>query len=183
MCLRCSHVLVEATGPAKVLCRFAPCTNPACQFRHEDANGNPIPPPASRKHAAASAMAVDESENGGEGSKSLDPSPVQSTFPKPLPGKPLNGTIPVPCRFAAGCLNPKCKFIHDNKRPCNFGIRCFKGSYWLSYSNILFLCADTFPVYSGLSIFAPAWSQTSRRVDQPGMGRATRCGKRGSVGG
>lgn len=46
---------------------------------------------------------------------------------KPLPGKPLNGTVPVPCKFGAGCTNPKCKFIHDNRKPCNFGIKCFKG--------------------------------------------------------
>lgn len=72
---------------------------------------------------------MDESgERDGEGSKSLEPSPVESSFAKPLPGKPLNGTIPAPCRFDPGCLNPKCRFIHEKKRPCHFGIRCFKGS-------------------------------------------------------
>lgn len=108
---------VEGTGPAKVLCRFAECTNPNCQYRHEDAEGNVIPPPAlTRKLAASSAMKVDGAE-GDEGGVA-----------KPIPGKPLNGMIPVPCRFGAGCLNSKCRFTHDNRRPCNFGVRCFKGT-------------------------------------------------------
>lgn len=29
-----------------MLCKYQNCTNPACSFRHEDAEGNPIPPPA-----------------------------------------------------------------------------------------------------------------------------------------
>jgi hypothetical protein len=29
-----------------MLCKYQNCTNPSCQFRHEDADGNPIPPPA-----------------------------------------------------------------------------------------------------------------------------------------
>ena len=29
-----------------MLCKYQNCTNPSCAFRHEDADGNPIPPPA-----------------------------------------------------------------------------------------------------------------------------------------
>lgn len=29
-----------------MLCKYQNCTNPSCQFRHEDAQGNAIPPPA-----------------------------------------------------------------------------------------------------------------------------------------
>ena len=52
---------------------------------------------------------------------------AKSGSARPLPGKPLNGTIPVPCKFGGGCTNAKCKFIHDNRKPCNFGVKCFKG--------------------------------------------------------
>lgn len=36
----------EGAGPSRLLCKYQNCTNPACPFRHEDAEGNPIPPPA-----------------------------------------------------------------------------------------------------------------------------------------
>lgn len=39
-------VLGETAGPSRLLCKYLHCTNPACAFRHEDANGNAIPPPA-----------------------------------------------------------------------------------------------------------------------------------------
>lgn len=38
-----------AAGPSRVLCKFQHCTNPTCPFRHEDAEGNFIPPPAQTK--------------------------------------------------------------------------------------------------------------------------------------
>ena len=42
----CSRCLGETAGPSRLLCKYLNCTNPACAFRHEDSNGNPIPPPA-----------------------------------------------------------------------------------------------------------------------------------------
>lgn len=60
--------LGETAGPSRLLCKYQNCTNPACAFRHEDAEGNLIPPPAltaakkakdaaANKAAAASAAA------------------------------------------------------------------------------------------------------------------------------
>lgn len=135
----------EDGGPSKILCKFPNCTNPNCHFRHEDANGNPIPPPAlTRKQAESSEMETDDPAEQDDVSVTMDHAtssagmalgksaldlPLGSTGPaKPLPAKPLNGTVPVPCKFGAGCTNPKCKFIHDNRKPCNFGVKCFKGS-------------------------------------------------------
>lgn len=144
--------LPDDNGPSKILCKFPNCTNPTCPFRHEDANGNPIPPPAlTRKLAESSEMETDEpaeqdvvhvtmdhttSSAGMALDKSLDSLVADSGSAKPLPGKPLNGTIPVPCRFGSGCTNPKCKFIHDNRKPCNFGVKCFKGSLVISLSSL-----------------------------------------------
>ena len=36
-----------------MLCKYQNCTNPSCQFRHEDSNGNTIPPPALTARQAA----------------------------------------------------------------------------------------------------------------------------------
>jgi hypothetical protein len=127
---------VEATGPSKVLCRFPECTNPNCQFRHEDAEGNVIPPPAlTRKLAGASAMKVDGAE--GEAAEGTA---------KPIPGKPFNGMIPTPCRFGSGCLNTKCRFTHDNRRPCHFGIRCFKGTSAAVVFNLMLTPRSRLPI-------------------------------------
>jgi hypothetical protein len=123
------------SGPSKILCKYPDCTNPACQYRHEDANGNPIPPPAlTKKLAASSDMETDEPAAQGDVEITMDQDMNAATntagksgSARPIPGKPLNGTIPVPCKFGAGCTNAKCKFIHDNRKPCNFGIKCFKG--------------------------------------------------------
>lgn len=119
------------SGPSKILCKYPDCTNPACPFRHEDANGNPIPPPAlTRKLATSSDMETDEPTQQSDievTMETLDSHAPKNGSARPLPGKPLNGTIPVPCKFAGGCANPKCKFIHDNRKPCNFGVKCFKG--------------------------------------------------------
>lgn len=44
----------ETAGPSRLLCKYQNCTNPSCPFRHENAQGSPIPPPAltARKAAA-----------------------------------------------------------------------------------------------------------------------------------
>jgi hypothetical protein len=73
-------------------------------------------------------MDQDSGPAGMASGKSLESHASKNGSARPLPGKPLNGTIPVPCKFAGGCTNPKCKFIHDNRKPCNFGIKCFKGT-------------------------------------------------------
>ncbi|KAJ9093563.1 hypothetical protein QFC19_008290 [Naganishia cerealis] len=152
-----SHPSPVATEASGIVLRSEACPNgkgckdPDCSYSHvspaqaEDANGNPIPPPALTRQLAAAAAEPStemETDQPGEqddiqvkmdhstssaGMASLKPLEVTST--KPLPGKPLNGAIPVPCRYGAGCTNPKCKFTHENKKPCNFGAKCFKGGF------------------------------------------------------
>lgn len=77
----------ESAGPSRVLCRYQNCTNPKCQYRHEDANGNPIPPPA-LSNAAAATPAVHSAESGGKASldAALD-----------------DGKTARPCRFGERC--------------------------------------------------------------------------------
>jgi hypothetical protein len=171
------------SGPSKILCKYPDCTNPSCQFRHEDANGNPIPPPALTRQLAAaaaapdtsSAMETDQPNSQDDIHVKIDQSsssaglaagkPLESAgSAKPLPGKPLNATIPVPCRFGAGCTNVKCKFVHENKKPCNFGVKCFKGAFRLRRSCLrrcsVLTCTLLAPLSrSGLPILAPTRSE------------------------
>jgi hypothetical protein len=44
-----------------LLCKYLNCTNPACAFRHEDSQGNPIPPPALTAAKAAKEAIVAKS--------------------------------------------------------------------------------------------------------------------------
>lgn len=87
-------VLGEGAGPSRLLCKFQHCTNPACQFRHEDAAGNPIAPPALSNPAPAA-----------EASKpSLDTALDDSRTERP-------------CRYAERCTRADCKFTHPPGRP------------------------------------------------------------------
>lgn len=140
-----SHVSpaqVASDGPPtlKVLCKYPVCTNPSCQYRHEDAQGNAIPPPAlARKNgaeaAAASAMETDDhdidvqvdSATGGMAAQKMNvDAALSEPTPRPMSGKPLNGSIPVACKFAAACTNKYCKYVHDGRRPCKFGAKCHR---------------------------------------------------------
>ncbi|TXT07186.1 hypothetical protein VHUM_03356 [Vanrija humicola] len=81
----------ESAGPSRVLCRYQNCINPKCQYRHEDADGNAIPPPA-LSNAAAAATSVDATETVGKASldSALD-----------------DGKTARPCRFAERCTRGK----------------------------------------------------------------------------
>lgn len=137
----------EGAGERRVLCKFPVCTNPSCQFRHEDAEGNPIPPPALtravKKNEDGNEVDMDAEHDEwdvkvGEGTafglgnaKSESEVRMQLDNPlgdskKPVATKPLNGTIATPCRFGSGCTNKFCKFTHPIDTPCRFGSRCFK---------------------------------------------------------
>lgn len=87
-------VLGEGAGPSRLLCKFQHCTNPSCQFRHEDANGNPIAPPA-LSNPAPSAEASKPSLDSA-----LDDSKVER-----------------PCRYGERCTRADCKFTHPASRP------------------------------------------------------------------
>jgi nuclear polyadenylated RNA-binding protein NAB2 len=145
---RSTWFLGEGAGERRVLCKFPVCTNPSCQFRHEDAEGNPIPPPALtravKKNEDGNEVDMDAEHDEwdvkvGEGTasglgnaKSESEVRMQLDNPlgdskKPVATKPLNGTIATPCRFGSGCTNKFCKFTHPIDTPCRFGSRCFKG--------------------------------------------------------
>lgn len=139
-----------ASGERRVLCKFPVCTNPSCQFRHEDAEGNQIPPPAltrtlnKPKNENGNEVDMDAEHDDwdvqvGEGtssglgttSKPDTEAPMQldtalGDAKKPTSVKPLNGTIATPCRFGLGCTNKFCKFSHPIDAPCRYGSRCFK---------------------------------------------------------
>lgn len=87
-------VLGEGAGPRRLLCKFQHCTNPACQFRHEDAAGNPIAPPALANPAPAAASAKPTLDTA------LDDSRTER-----------------PCRYAERCTRADCKFSHPASRP------------------------------------------------------------------
>lgn len=147
-----AQVASSAEGPAtlKVLCKYPVCTNPSCQYRHEDAEGNVIPPPAlSRKTNItneSAAMDTDDHDDGldvqvdsATGGMAAQKMNVDAALPdttsssRPMSGKPMNGTIPVACKFATACTNKYCKYVHDGRRPCKFGTKCHRADCSFSH--------------------------------------------------
>ncbi|KAL1411582.1 mRNA-binding protein nab2 [Vanrija albida] len=101
----------ESAGPSRVLCRYQNCTNPKCQYRHEDANGNPIPPPALTNGGAATA--ADSAEAGGKASLDSALDDVKTARP---------------CRFGERCTRADCKFSHPASRPVPGGAKPSKAA-------------------------------------------------------
>ncbi|KAK8864495.1 hypothetical protein IAR55_001745 [Kwoniella newhampshirensis] len=114
-----SHVspaasLGETAGPSRLLCKYQNCSNPSCPFRHEDANGNPIPPPAltaskTAKKAVEVPAASSDNEDGEMevvmSSKGLMDGALEDTR------KEVN------CRYGERCTRADCKFSHPASRP------------------------------------------------------------------
>lgn len=91
-----------------MLCKYLNCTNPSCQFRHEDANGNSIPPPAlsaMKKSKPTPVAIVHPADAGMSDNEDGDMEVVMSS--KSLMDGPLD----------------------DKKadRQCRFGERCTRG--------------------------------------------------------
>lgn len=72
----------DKAGQSRMLCKFQNCNNPSCPFRHEDAQGNAIPPPA---------LSNPEQAKKPEGAK--------STMDGALESSPFSR----PCKFGAAC--------------------------------------------------------------------------------
>ncbi|WVQ72454.1 hypothetical protein IAR50_002006 [Cryptococcus sp. DSM 104548] len=112
-----SHVSPAAggdiSGPSKLLCKYQNCTNPSCPFRHEDANGNAIAPPALANKAAtngnSTAVPAPSSDDG---------SVEIVTSHRTLMNSSLDDTPKVvQCRYAERCTRADCKFSHPPSRP------------------------------------------------------------------
>ncbi|BEI86627.1 hypothetical protein CcaverHIS002_0609140 [Cutaneotrichosporon cavernicola] len=118
-----SHVSPAAvsgasTGPSRVLCKFQHCTNPSCQYRHEDADGNFIPPPAlSKKDANVNTGTEDE------GRDDEIEVVVKTGLDAPLDNSPQER----PCRYAERCTRADCKFTHPASRPTPRGAKPTRG--------------------------------------------------------
>lgn len=81
----------ETAGPSRMLCKYQNCTNPTCQFRHEDADGNFIPPPAQTKTPnRVSLPATSDSSNEVVMKPSLDVALDNTSTARP-------------CRYAERC--------------------------------------------------------------------------------
>ena len=95
----------EAAGPSRMLCKYQNCTNPSCQFRHEDAEGNPIPPPALTAAKAKEAKAVVNNAADHSDNEDGDVEVVMSS--KSLMDGPLDDS--------------------KGERQCRYGERCTRG--------------------------------------------------------
>ena len=85
-------------GPSRMLCKYQNCTNPACPYRHEDASGNPIPPPALTKAVKPPPKSVDASSDVDDGDIE-----VVMTSKSLLDGPLDDAKKAVPCRFGERC--------------------------------------------------------------------------------
>nr|XP_018262867.1 uncharacterized protein I303_04352 [Kwoniella dejecticola CBS 10117]OBR85025.1 hypothetical protein I303_04352 [Kwoniella dejecticola CBS 10117] len=123
-------ILGDSAGPSRLLCKYQNCTNPSCPFRHEDENGNSIPPPALTASKApkpkiqpvpAAAPSSDNEDDGGDG----DVEVVMSH--KGLMDGALDDTKKeVSCRYGERCTRLDCKFTHPPGRPTpKFGKKPF----------------------------------------------------------
>ncbi|WVR06954.1 hypothetical protein IAU60_003990 [Kwoniella sp. DSM 27419] len=113
-----SHVspaaaLGETAGPSRLLCKYQNCTNPSCPFRHQDAEGNPIPPPAltAAKAKAAKPPPAPSSDNeDGEFE-------VVMSHKGLMDGALEDSRKEVACRYGERCTRADCKFTHPASRP------------------------------------------------------------------
>ncbi|WVQ99583.1 hypothetical protein IAU59_006719 [Kwoniella sp. CBS 9459] len=114
-----SHVspaaaLGDNAGPSRLLCKYQNCTNPSCPFRHEDAAGNPIPPPAltaakAAKEAKAPPAPSSDNEDGEF--------EVVMSHRGLMDGALDDTKKEVACRYGERCTRPDCKFSHPASRP------------------------------------------------------------------
>ena len=99
----------ETAGPSRLQCKYQNCTNPSCPFRHEDAQGNSIPPPALTaaklaREQEAQRQASQTSDNDGEDG---DVEVVMNS--KGLMDGALDDSRPtVQCRYAERCTRREC---------------------------------------------------------------------------
>jgi hypothetical protein len=104
----------EAAGPSRVLCKFQHCTNPTCQFRHEDESGNFIPPPALKAKAIVPKVAVAASLPSSSEDGEIE---VVVKSNVTLDSALDDSKTERPCRFAERCTRADCKFAHPASRP------------------------------------------------------------------
>lgn len=92
-----SAVLGDSVGPSRLLCKYQNCNNPSCPFRHEDADGNPVPPPAltkSNKPTVVKAPASSSDDGSVE---------VINSHRDLLDGQLADGPKMIQCRFGDRC--------------------------------------------------------------------------------
>jgi len=96
--------LGDAAGPSRLLCKYQNCANPSCAFRHEDEQGNPIPPPALTAAKAAKEKPVVEKPEANPGSDNDDGDMEVVMTHKGLMDGALDDTKPEKqCRYAEKC--------------------------------------------------------------------------------
>ncbi|WRT66486.1 uncharacterized protein IL334_003445 [Kwoniella shivajii] len=123
-----SHVspaasLGDSAGPSRLLCKYLNCTNPSCPFRHEDAEGNPIPPPALTASKApktkivpvpVAAPSSDNEDGDGDGDGDME---VVMSHRGLMDGALDDTRKEISCRYGDRCTRPDCKFTHPASRP------------------------------------------------------------------
>ncbi|KAL7421598.1 mRNA-binding protein nab2 [Cryptotrichosporon argae] len=101
-------VLGGSAGPSRMLCKYQNCINPTCQYRHEDAAGNAIPPPG--------LTAIKSKARPAPSSDGEDDVEVVVSAKRAMDGVLSDIKVLKACRYGEKCTRADCKFTHPAGR-------------------------------------------------------------------